>query len=323
MTSIIDDITPTPFDDVFKTECEKLKRFLVPLISELFGLDCSLENIDEILRLSNERYLITRGGNTADISKKFTDSCLRIGNKLYHVECQSTEDGSILVRLAEYNTRIGVDDARLDKDNNRLIVDLPSSALLSLRTPGEEGKISHMTIEYRHDEQKVVMDVPVMNAQAYSAEEIIEKKLYFLIPFYFIRYEKRLRELSEINSEECDRIYLEIRTIVDRLIDLCNSGDITEDDTRNLVELSQIILIHLTKALNGEIRERMVSVLGGQVLELQEDRWLKQGEEKGREEGKIIARFEDEMSLEAIAEKSNVSVEVVKSVLRDAGMLKE
>ncbi len=322
MTSIIDDITPTPFDDVFKTECEKLKRFLVPLIRELFGLDCSLENIDEIVQLSNERYLIT-GGNTADISKKFTDSCIRIGNKLYHVECQSTEDGSILVRLAEYNTRIGVDDARLDMDNNRLIVDLPSSALLSLRAPEKEGKISHMTIEYQHEDQKVVMDVPVMNAQAYSAEEIIEKKLYFLIPFYFIRYEKRLRELSEINSEECDRIYLEIRTIVDRLIDLCNSGDITEDDTRNLVELSQIILIHLTKALNGEIRERMVSVLGGQVLELQEDRWLKQGEEKGREEGKIIARFEDEMSLEAIAEKSNVSVEVVKSVLRDAGMLKE
>ena len=322
MTSIIDDITPTPFDDVFKTECEKLKRFLVPLIRELFGLDCSLENIDEIVRLSNERYLIT-GGNTADISKKFTDSCIRIGNKLYHVECQSTEDGSILVRLAEYNTRIGVDDARLDMDNNRLIVDLPCSALLSLRAPEKEGKISHMTIEYQHEDQKVVMDVPVMNAQAYSAEEIIEKKLYFLIPFYFIRYEKRLRELSEINSEECDRIYLEIRTIVDRLIDLCNSGDITEDDTRNLVELSQIILIHLTKALNGEIRERMVSVVGGQVLELQEDRWLKQGEEKGREEGKIIARFEDEMSLEAIAEKSNVSVEAVKSVLRDAGMLKE
>ena len=36
-------VSPTPFDDVFKTECEKLRAFLVPLIKEVFGLDCTIE----------------------------------------------------------------------------------------------------------------------------------------------------------------------------------------------------------------------------------------------------------------------------------------
>ena len=37
--------------------------------------------------------------------------------------------------------------------------------------------------------------------------------------------------------------------------------------------------------------------------------------------GKITARYEDGMSIEQIAEKTNVSVQVVKNVLKEAGMI--
>jgi predicted transposase YdaD len=104
---------------------------------------------------------------------------------------------------------------------------------------------------------------------------------------------------------------------------MCDTGRITEDETRKLAELSRIILNYITVDLDNEIRERMVSVVGGQVLELQEDRWLKEGMEKGIEKGKITARFEDGMPVEKIAERTSVSIEVVKAVLRDAGMIKE
>lgn len=51
------------------------------------------------------------------------------------------------------------------------------------------------------------------------------------------------------------------------------------------------------------------------------DKVEEKGIEKGIEVGKITARYEDGMSIEQIAEKTNVSVQVVKNVLKEAGMI--
>lgn len=51
------------------------------------------------------------------------------------------------------------------------------------------------------------------------------------------------------------------------------------------------------------------------------ERGIEKGIEKGIEIGAIIARFEDGMSIEKIAEKTNVDIEQVKSILRDKGMI--
>ena len=43
--------------------------------------------------------------------------------------------------------------------------------------------------------------------------------------------------------------------------------------------------------------------------------------EQGELAGKITARYEDGMSIEQIAEKSNVDVEVVTNILKEKGLL--
>ena len=58
-----------------------------------------------------------------------------------------------------------------------------------------------------------------------------------------------------------------------------------EYDTRKIAELSRIIFRHISRDLNSDLRERMVDIVGGQVLELQEERWLKQGYEEGEKQG--------------------------------------
>ena len=57
--------------------------------------------------------------------------------------------------------------------------------------------------------------------------------------------------------------------------------------------------------------------MGGQVLDYETKVIFRQG----LEDGKIIARFEDGMSIDAIAEKSKVSVEEVKSILKKEGLI--
>ena len=57
----------------------------------------------------------------------------------------------------------------------------------------------------------------------------------------------------------------------------CKTGVLSEDDTRNLAELSKIILNHITRKLDSDLNERLVALLGGQIIELRQDIWFKEG----------------------------------------------
>ena len=75
----------TIFDDVFQTIKEKMPELTIPLINETFGTDYSL---DTPVALSENEHHTVNG-------KLITDSHLLIGHNRYHLECQSTEDGSM------------------------------------------------------------------------------------------------------------------------------------------------------------------------------------------------------------------------------------
>ena len=116
-----------------------------------------------------------------------------------------------------------------------------------------------------------------------------------------------------VGGDECDRIYLELRRFFLRLGKAYKTEEISENDARNLAEMSLIILKHLTTNCSDALKERMVNVMGGQVLELQDDRWLK--------EGKVLARFEDGMDIKEIAVKTEMSEDEVIKILEENGML--
>ena len=67
----------TIFDDVFRTMVEKIPQLAVPLINEVF--QTSYPEDVEIIQLRNEHH--------QENGEIITDSCLRIGRKLYHIEC--------------------------------------------------------------------------------------------------------------------------------------------------------------------------------------------------------------------------------------------
>ena len=52
------------------------------------------------------------------------------------------------------------------------------------------------------------------------------------------------------------------------------------------------------------------------------ERGIEKGKELGEINGKVSARYEDGMSIEEIAERSHITVEEVKVILKEKGMLK-
>ena len=112
----------TIFDDVFRTMVEKIPQLAVPLINEVF--QTSYPEDVEIIQLRNEHH--------QENGEIITDSCLRIGRKLYHIECQSVDDTTMAIRMIEYDFAIALDSAR--KYGRRYRMEFPKSCVLYLRS---------------------------------------------------------------------------------------------------------------------------------------------------------------------------------------------
>ncbi len=79
----------TIFDDVFRTMLEKMPELIIPLINEVFGTAYPADIPIEQQR--NEHHTKT--------GEKITDSRLKIADKVYHIECQSTSDAEMVILL--------------------------------------------------------------------------------------------------------------------------------------------------------------------------------------------------------------------------------
>ena len=110
----------TVFDDVFRTIAQKMSQLLIPLINEVFHTNYSEDEDFEQLR--NEHY--------EKYGKIITDSIIRIGKHIYHLECQSEKDAEMVIPK-ENEARKGMDDIMGGK-----VLTLPSDFI---RQGREEG----------------------------------------------------------------------------------------------------------------------------------------------------------------------------------------
>ena len=94
------------FDDIFRTLCEKNPHLLIPLINEAFRKNYPIT--EKIELLSGEHHILSEHGKS--LAERITDSAIRIGSKIYHLECQSSLDGTMALRMVEYDFHIALEN---------------------------------------------------------------------------------------------------------------------------------------------------------------------------------------------------------------------
>ena len=173
----------TIFDDVFRTMIQKLPRLVPAVLNEVFGTDYGPDERMEQFR--NEQ--IGPGGRTV------TDSVLQVRDRTYHVECQSTSDGTMAVRMIEYDFRIALDGAL--KAGGSCEIRFPHSCVLYLRHGRTCPKELRVKVNLP-DGGAFWYKTPVVKVQEYTREEIFEKRLLFFLPYYVMRYERQFRRIE-------------------------------------------------------------------------------------------------------------------------------
>lgn len=297
----------TPYDDVFRTLVNDCSELVIPVVNEIFDENYTGE--ERIRFLPNEHFI---NGQDAVTKEKVTDTCFEIdGNisKKYHLECQSTPDGSMLIRMFEYDSQIALDYGEVV--NYVLTVTFPHSAVLYLRHTFNTPDV--MTVEINTPDGSITYKIPVVKLQQYTIDEIFEKQLLFMVPFYIFSYEKQFQyyESSEEKINEMNQQYLKIRK---RLEERCEQNIISEYVKCTLLDLSRKVVDHIA-ANYKNIREGVKSAMGGKVLEYEAKTILNEGISIGKIEGYVELIRDGLLSLEEAAKRLEMNQEDIKKYL--------
>ena len=253
------------FDDVFRTIEEHTPELMLPLINEVFKTD--YPEGTKITRLADKRHLLRQMVET--------DACLSIGSKLYHFECESNpSNGIIAIRMFQYDVTVALEVKR--KENDRFVVEFPASCVIYLRH-GKKTKDKETVLVRMPDGRELEYAVPVVKSQEYDKEEIFKKKLYVLLPYYILRYEKQLLLIEKEESRR-QRFLAEYEEICDRLIEtLGKENPLAYSELHKLMKrIQEYVLKRNTKTQKG-----VQQVMGGHVLESWKEEMIRIGRAEG------------------------------------------
>lgn len=245
----------TIFDDVFRTMVEKLPYLAVPLINEVFETSYP-ENV-EITQLRNE--------HQQENGEIITDCCLKIGRKLYHIECQSIDDTTMAIRMIEYDFAIAIENAQ--KINRRYRIEFPRSCVIYLRSNKNTSDSLEVEVIFL-DGKMHLYEIPTVKMENYTKDNIFEKNLLMLLPFYVMRYEKEAHNFSE-NPEKKQQLMNEYEEIRQRL-----SEELTQDRKSDLYANLMDWIVRISDYIfrNEEIvRKGIDNIMQGKVLKLKSE----------------------------------------------------
>ena len=295
------------YDGAFRTILNDCRKMIIPVINEIFGETYTGE--EEIRFFPNEHFLDQQ--DEAD-KERITDTNFTVFGKIpkkYHIECESSlPDGKIMVRLFEYDAQIALDEGEVTEET--LTVTFPNTAVLYLRTYKKTSdKMKYVIVT---PGGMVQYNVPIMKVQAYSLNDIFEKGLLMLIPFYIFSHEKRFPEYNS-NEQKLAELKAEYQEILKRLDGLERQGVIGAFDKRTIIELSGDVIKEIAQKY-GNVQKGVGDMMGGALIETEARKILNQGISETKRNAALNMLKRGKLTVQEIAEDLGLSVVEVEQL---------
>ena len=263
------------YDNVFKTMKSKHKRLFISVINDIFDKEYPLDAKVEVL--PSEGYLTE--SETADGSKEIeeqiSDFLIKIGSEVYLLECQSYDDGSMAIRIAEYAFIVARQSATWDIGH--ATIPMPRFSVIYVKRTERTPKNTTITFRFP-DGQEVKYESENVIIEEFTKEYIVEKRLFPYIPFYIARYEKEIASEGNIENAVNDLEYFR-----DEMSRLYKTGKLSDEELLDLTGFVNTIITHITNGNKNE--ERLVSVMGGTVIETESEKLRREGIKQGINQG--------------------------------------
>ncbi len=265
--------------------------------------------------LPSEGYLTEN--ETADGSKELeeqiSDFLIKIRDEVYLLECQSYDDGSMSIRIAEYAFIVARQSAVWNI--GKATIPMPRFTVIYVKRTEKTPKETAITFTFP-DGQSVDYKSDNVILEELTKEYIIEKMLFPYIPFYIARYEKDV-----ISGDNIEAVVDDLTYFRNEIIRLNNESELSDGEMADLMGFVNTIITHITNGNKNE--ERLVNIMGGRVIETQTEIWIRQGMEQ--EEAKMLIKLgqkdglSDAAILNSLQEEIGVSIERAEAYLQQYG----
>ena len=292
----------TVFDDVFRTIAQKMPQLLIPLINEVFHTNYSEDT--DFGQLRNEHY--------EKYGKIITDSIIRIGPHLYHIECQSERDADMVIRMFEYDISIALEHT--SKAEDIWEIEFPQSCVLYVRNHRHLPEY-HTAIVKFADGQQVTYQVPIIHAQKYTVNALFEKQLLILLPYHILRYEYFLKS-NKTNEKKVEQLLEDYRKINQLLMETAEKEK-KSGLYQNMICVIQEIADYIIPK-DSEVRKGIGDIMGGNILTLPSD-YIEEGRKEGRLNEIFSSVQEGDYSAMRGAQKAEMSIDQFEKAMLEAG----
>ena len=295
------------YDGAFRTILNDCRKLIIPVINEIFGETYTGE--EEIQFFPNEHFIDQQ--DEAD-KERITDTNFTVFGKTpkkYHIECESSlPDGRITIRPFEYDAQIALDEGEVTEET--LTVTFPNTAVLYLRTYQKTpDKMKYVIVT---PGGTVQYDVPIMKVQKYSLDDIFEKRLLILLPFYIFSHEKSFPEYNG-NERKLAELKAEYQEILERLDGQERQGVIGAFDKRTIIELSGDVIKEIAQKYEN-VQKGVGDIMGGALIETEARTILNQGIRETKKQTALKLLKRGKQTVEEIAEDTGLSVTEVEQL---------
>jgi hypothetical protein len=184
------------YDRIFKRLLSSSDKFVVMLINGIFGRNHPVDSKVEL----HEKEFVRK-----DNSKIIADAIASIGDVAdYHFEFQTSNDNHMVIRMFEYD--YAWSSGRLIEIEDRYVMKFPASVVISLFDMNVKNLL---TLEFS-DGTKFDYKMNVFNLDEHDLDELIERSLFLLVPFYCLKFKNEKIDGGNVN----DLIALIRKTVV-------------------------------------------------------------------------------------------------------------
>ena len=261
--------TPEDYHDIFDRAFKRIitlsGRGVICMINGLFGTNYPLD--------ASITYNSTEAVD-GTLQKHLADNIMTIDHTdSFHIEAEMDPDSDIHIRIMEYGflhalrTMPTVPLGKLKEGD--VIMQFPRQCMIYL---GQRRNIPDrlpVTIRFQGEEDHI-HKIPVIHFQERQTQELLDQKLFILLPFRLLRIR---RELEKNHSKEGVRTLIDLykNDIIDPINKATEQGYLSWRDRLNLLAISRRLVRHLYEGYD-EVREE-VKLMRYQTLDLDIDEY--------------------------------------------------
>jgi hypothetical protein len=243
----------------------------------------------------------------------------------YHIEIQTLNDDSMVIRMLEYGISKAKEIAQCVGDQEEMVFYIPKQLVIFIeQNPSIKDELRLRLIF--PDGQEVNYRVPVMKYWEYGKEEILKQKLYPLLPLqvFKLRYQMEKIKLRKTHSEQELRELIEkAQQIVEEMANeaarLFKAEEIDGGDLHKILLANEELFRYLnSRYVNDEkLNEEVLSMTRTLYNPIEVEKAKLDGIIEGKLEGKLEdARkaLKKGFSLEDIAEITGLPLETLQKL---------